>query len=229
MKLDVPGLWFMSWYDVSVGPNLAMFNHVRQHAQARGRGPAVGRHRPRRPLRLHPRHRGHRRGRAQHGRRPPRLRGDRLRLLRPVLEGREGHPARHAAEGHVLHHGPQQVADLEHLAARRARETRTFYLVERRPGQLAQRRRRLALASPEMDQPDTFDLRSREPRAVLRRQRLLHRQRGPGGIVRPAPDGSAGRRARLHLRALRGGHGAERTHRAHASTCRPTPRTPTSR
>jgi putative CocE/NonD family hydrolase len=33
MKLDVPGLWFMSWYDVSVGPNLAMFNHVRSHAR----------------------------------------------------------------------------------------------------------------------------------------------------------------------------------------------------
>jgi putative CocE/NonD family hydrolase len=33
MKLDVPGLWFMSWYDVSVGPNLAMFNHVRKHAR----------------------------------------------------------------------------------------------------------------------------------------------------------------------------------------------------
>jgi putative CocE/NonD family hydrolase len=32
MKLDVPGLWFMSWYDVSVGPNLAMFNHVRKKA-----------------------------------------------------------------------------------------------------------------------------------------------------------------------------------------------------
>ncbi len=33
MKLDVPGLWFMSWYDVSVGPNLALFNHVRKHAR----------------------------------------------------------------------------------------------------------------------------------------------------------------------------------------------------
>lgn len=32
MKLGVPGLWFMSWYDVSVGPNLAMYNHVRQNA-----------------------------------------------------------------------------------------------------------------------------------------------------------------------------------------------------
>ncbi|HXU07378.1 MAG TPA: CocE/NonD family hydrolase, partial [Blastocatellia bacterium] len=25
MPINVPGLWFMSWYDVSVGPNLAMF------------------------------------------------------------------------------------------------------------------------------------------------------------------------------------------------------------
>lgn len=34
MKLNVPGLWFMSWYDVSVGPNLALYNHVRQTAPA---------------------------------------------------------------------------------------------------------------------------------------------------------------------------------------------------
>ena len=33
MPLNVPGLWFMSWYDVSVGPNLAMFNHVRKTAK----------------------------------------------------------------------------------------------------------------------------------------------------------------------------------------------------
>src|SRR5436189_162090 len=34
MKLNVPGLWFMSWYDVSVGPNLALYNHVRRTAPA---------------------------------------------------------------------------------------------------------------------------------------------------------------------------------------------------
>ena len=33
MPLNVPGLWFMSWYDVSVGPNLALYNHVRQSAK----------------------------------------------------------------------------------------------------------------------------------------------------------------------------------------------------
>jgi predicted acyl esterase len=33
MALNVPGLWFMSWYDVSIGPNLEMFNHVRRTAK----------------------------------------------------------------------------------------------------------------------------------------------------------------------------------------------------
>ena len=28
----MPGLWFMSWYDVSVGPNLELYNHVRKTA-----------------------------------------------------------------------------------------------------------------------------------------------------------------------------------------------------
>ena len=32
MPFNVPSLWIMSWYDVSVGPNLAMFNHAREVA-----------------------------------------------------------------------------------------------------------------------------------------------------------------------------------------------------
>jgi uncharacterized protein len=31
--INVPGLWFMSWYDVSVAPNLALYNHVRKTAK----------------------------------------------------------------------------------------------------------------------------------------------------------------------------------------------------
>jgi len=31
--INVPGFWFMSWYDVSVGPNLAAYNHVRKTAK----------------------------------------------------------------------------------------------------------------------------------------------------------------------------------------------------
>jgi putative CocE/NonD family hydrolase len=32
MELALPGLWQMSWYDVSVGPNIEMFNHVQRTA-----------------------------------------------------------------------------------------------------------------------------------------------------------------------------------------------------
>jgi uncharacterized protein len=34
MPLNIPGLWFMTWYDVSIGPNLALYNHVRKNAPA---------------------------------------------------------------------------------------------------------------------------------------------------------------------------------------------------
>ena len=32
MPLEVPSFWFTSWYDVSISPNLALFNHVRENA-----------------------------------------------------------------------------------------------------------------------------------------------------------------------------------------------------
>jgi putative CocE/NonD family hydrolase len=32
MRINIPGLWFMTWYDISVGPNLAAYNRVRQTA-----------------------------------------------------------------------------------------------------------------------------------------------------------------------------------------------------
>jgi putative CocE/NonD family hydrolase len=33
MTINVPGFWFMSWYDVSIGPNLAAYNRVRATAR----------------------------------------------------------------------------------------------------------------------------------------------------------------------------------------------------
>ncbi len=33
MPINIPGFWFMSWYDVSVGPNLAAYNYVRSTAK----------------------------------------------------------------------------------------------------------------------------------------------------------------------------------------------------
>jgi putative CocE/NonD family hydrolase len=32
MRIDIPGLWMMTWYDVSVAPNLAAYNYVRSTA-----------------------------------------------------------------------------------------------------------------------------------------------------------------------------------------------------
>jgi putative CocE/NonD family hydrolase len=32
MRINLPGLWLMTWYDVSVGPNLAAYNYVRSTA-----------------------------------------------------------------------------------------------------------------------------------------------------------------------------------------------------
>ncbi len=33
MPVNIPGLWFMTWYDVSIGPNLAAYNYVRKTAK----------------------------------------------------------------------------------------------------------------------------------------------------------------------------------------------------
>lgn len=35
MGFGVPSFWFASWYDVSISPNLALFNHVRNNAEDR--------------------------------------------------------------------------------------------------------------------------------------------------------------------------------------------------
>jgi predicted acyl esterase len=32
LRIDLPGLWLMTWYDVSIGPNLAAYNYVRSTA-----------------------------------------------------------------------------------------------------------------------------------------------------------------------------------------------------
>ena len=34
MPFDVPTFWFTSWYDVSISPNIALFNHVREKAES---------------------------------------------------------------------------------------------------------------------------------------------------------------------------------------------------
>jgi putative CocE/NonD family hydrolase len=33
MEINIPAFWFASWYDVSISPNLALYNHVRENAK----------------------------------------------------------------------------------------------------------------------------------------------------------------------------------------------------
>ncbi len=33
MEMGTPGFWFASWYDVSISPNIAMFNHIRSESK----------------------------------------------------------------------------------------------------------------------------------------------------------------------------------------------------
>ena len=140
MALNVPGLWFMSWYDVSVGPNIEMFNHVRRTAKPPMRDQQWAIIAPVAHCCVHPRHGKHHRRRAEHGRRAPRIQRHHVRLLRQVPERRCQRPHREAGQGHVLHDGQQQVADVRGVAAGRFAAD-DVPPVERRPRQLVERRR----------------------------------------------------------------------------------------
>ena len=118
MTLNVPGLWFMSWYDVSVGPNLAMYNHVRKTRRAGDRQPAVGGHRAGRALLLHARDGRHRSSAsAAWATRGSTTTRSSYGFFDKFLKGEKNARARHAAEGHLLHDGLEQVADVGHVAA----------------------------------------------------------------------------------------------------------------
>ena len=155
MKLDVPG----ALVHVLVRRlGRAQPRDVQPRAQEREaarRRAAVGGDRAGRALRVHARHRGHGRRRAQHGRRAARLRRDRLRLLRQVPEGRQADAPRQAAASHLLHDGDQQVAELGHagrLQARRARPS-TCRAADGRTR--CRRRRPRARGAADADRADT--------------------------------------------------------------------------
>ena len=117
MKINVPGFWFMSWYDVSVGPNLAAYNYVRKTARPEIAEAAVRGDRADAALRLQARHREHHRRRARMG--DARLDYDALTYgwFDHFLKGEDNHVLREDAEGALLHDGDEQVADVGHLAA----------------------------------------------------------------------------------------------------------------
>ena len=200
MKLNVPGLWFMSWYDVSVGPNLALYNHVRKTAPPDDRRTS-SRRSSRRSL-----HCAYTRatentivGERSMG--DARLDYDELTygFFDHFLKGEKNARARHAAEGHATSRWASNKWQTSDTWPPRGAQPMTFFLSSggkantlNGDGALAPRRRRRRQAR-------RVHLRSDESGAVVRRQRLLHRQRGAGRRVRSAQDGSARRHPRLHV------------------------------
>ena len=135
------------------------------------------------------------------------------------LKGEDNHVLEKHAEGALLHHGDEQVADLGHLAAggRAADDVLSF---ERRQSQHAERRRRAALQLPAPNADDasrrfTYDPMNPVPsyggnvcctgNAVPARRR-----------VRSAQDGGAAGHPGLHVRAAEGGHRSQRPDRRDA-------------
>ena len=100
MPINVPGFWFMTWYDVSTGPNLAAYNFVRSTAKGEAANQQYAVIAPTLHCGYKRAKERHHRRRTQHGRRPPRLRRPHLRLVRSLPQGRRQRLPPEAAQGH---------------------------------------------------------------------------------------------------------------------------------
>ena len=110
MKINIPGFWFASWYDVSIGPNIAAYNQVRKTADPEIADKQYLVIAPTSALQLYESNRKHNRRRTLDGRRAARLRCFDLRLVRPFLKGRRQRSIENA-EGSIFYDGQQQMAD----------------------------------------------------------------------------------------------------------------------
>ena len=192
MPLNVPGLWFMSWYDVSVGPNLEMFNHVRKTAK-----PEVASQQW--AIIAPVAHCAYTRATADTivGERSM---GDARLDYNEIVygffdkflkgEGKTRLDAMPKVTYFTMGSNVWQTADTWPPAGRRAAD---LLSIERREGQLPLRRRCPAGGRARRRRPRRVRLRPAQPRRLLWRQRLLHRQRHPGRIVRSAADGGRDR------------------------------------
>ncbi len=141
MKINVPGFWFMSWYDVSIGPNLAAYNFVRKTAR-----PDIANEQY--AVIAPTLHCGYKRatentvvGERSMG--DARLDYDELTYgwFDHFLKGEDNDILQKTAPGALLHHGAEQVADLRYLAAGR-RAAHDVLPVQRRQSQHPAWRRR---------------------------------------------------------------------------------------
>ncbi len=215
MTINVPGFWFMSWYDVSVGPNLAAYNHVRKTAkpeianqQYAVIAPTLhcGYKRATENTVVGERSMGDARldyDALTYGWFDYFLKGENNRILETLPKVRY----------YTMGINKWQTSDTWPPQGRAADD---LLPGERRQGEHARRRRRADRCRAGRGQPGPLHLRSDESGALLRRQRLLHGQCRRRRRLRPAQDGGASRHPGLHHRAPQGGNRSERPDRGHA-------------
>ena len=230
MPLNVPGLWFMSWYDVSIGPNLALYNHVRKTAQAGRRRPAVGRHRAGGALLLHARHREHHRRRARAWATPGCDYDEIIYgFFDRFLKGETSARARQAAEGHLLHDGHRTSGRRPTRGRPRGAQPMTFFLSSGGKANTLDGDGALAAAPPAADTPDAFTYDPMNPVTSY-----------GGNVCCTGTAVTAGAFDQRKMEArpdilvytsepFKDGHRGQRADRRRRSTCRRTRRTPTSR
>jgi putative CocE/NonD family hydrolase len=162
MTIATPGLWFISWYDVSAGPEP---RHVQPRAPHRAQGggrAAVRRHRPRAPLRVQARHRADRHRRAPHGRRAPRLRRVTWGWFDTFLKGERTGLLDTLPKVRYFTMGSNRWQAARTWPPEGAREV-TYYLASGGRANTLRGDGRLVAAPPAADRPDRFSLRPDEP------------------------------------------------------------------
>ena len=215
MALNVPGLWFMSWYDVSVGPNLEMFNHVRRTAKAPMKDQQWAVIAP-------VAHCAFTRA-SEHTIVGERNMGDARLDYNDIMYGFFDKFLKGDANGRIekqakvtyytMGSNKWQTSDVWPPAGA---QPMTFHLssggrANSLNGDGAAGRRAAGHRHARC-----VHLRPDEPGDVVRRQRVLHRQRDHRRLVRSAQDGIAARHPRLHVGAVQGGHRGERADHADA-------------
>ena len=211
MPLEVPGLWFMSWYDVSVGPNLALYNHVRKTARpeianqqwaiiapvthcayARATERTIVGERDMGDARLNY-------AELTYG------------FFDRVLKGETSDALDKLSKVTYYTMGMNKWQSSDTWPPRGA-QPMTLFLSSGGKANSLEGDGTLTLAPPAADAPDSFTY---DPisRHLVRWERLLHRQCHHRRLVRSTPDGSAARHPGLHFRAVQGRDGSQRADR----------------
>ncbi len=200
MTVNVPGFWFMSWYDVSIGPNLAAYNYVRRTARP---DIAAEQYAVIAPTL----HCGYTRA-TEHTVVGERDMGDARLDYSELTYGWFDHFLK-GEDNQVLEKMPKvryytmglnkwQTADTWPPAGA---QPMTLFLAGRRQSQQPDGGWRPGVGRAGGGPCRRVRLRPHEPGALLRRQRVLHRQCRDGRRLRPAQNGGAGGHPGVHVRA----------------------------